>query len=71
MGMLRSAGAVFGAISLDCGFASCTDYFGGSIARMDIRFSAFDGDTQVGGLRTVLGTTFLTRAGFHRLIRRC
>jgi len=26
-------------ISLDCGFASCTDYFGGSIARMDIRFS--------------------------------
>ncbi|MEO9863954.1 hypothetical protein, partial [Yoonia sp.] len=36
-------------ISLDCGFTTCTDYFGGSIARMDIRFSAYDGDTQVGG----------------------
>ena len=36
-------------ISLDCGFSSCADYFGGSIARIDIRFSAFDGDTQVGG----------------------
>ncbi|MBU2994027.1 DUF11 domain-containing protein [Octadecabacter sp. 1_MG-2023] len=36
-------------ISLDCGFSSCSDYFGGSIARMDVRFSAYDGDTQVGG----------------------
>lgn len=36
-------------IPLDCGFRSCTDYFGGAIARMDIRFSAYDGDTQVGG----------------------
>ncbi|MGJ8609527.1 MAG: beta strand repeat-containing protein, partial [Octadecabacter sp.] len=36
-------------ISLDCGYSSCTDYFGGSIARMDVRFSAYDGDTQVGG----------------------
>jgi uncharacterized repeat protein (TIGR01451 family) len=36
-------------ISLDCGFRSCTDYFGGAIARVDIRFSAYDGDTQVGG----------------------
>ncbi|MCF2906713.1 hypothetical protein L0666_17100, partial [Octadecabacter sp. CECT 8868] len=36
-------------ISLDCGFSSCADYFGGSIARMDVRFSAYDGDTQPGG----------------------
>ncbi|CTQ48080.1 beta strand repeat-containing protein [Jannaschia donghaensis] len=36
-------------INLECGFRSCTDYFGGSIVRMDIRFSAYDGDTQVGG----------------------
>ncbi len=36
-------------ISLDCGFRSCTDYFGGAIARIDIRFTAYDGDTQVGG----------------------
>ncbi|MDA9208298.1 hypothetical protein N9O61_05365 [Octadecabacter sp.] len=36
-------------IELDCGFSSCSDYFGGSIARMDVRFSAYDGDTQPGG----------------------
>lgn len=36
-------------IELDCGFSSCTDYFGGAIARMDVRFSAYDGDTQPGG----------------------
>ncbi len=36
-------------LALDCGFASCTDYFGGGIANLYIRFSAFDGDTQVGG----------------------
>lgn len=36
-------------IPLDCGFRSCTDYFGGSIARIDVRFSAYDGDTQPGG----------------------
>ncbi|WP_237066694.1 beta strand repeat-containing protein [Loktanella sp. M215] len=36
-------------ITLDCGFRSCTNYFGGAIARVDIRFSAYDGDTQVGG----------------------
>ncbi len=36
-------------LTLDCGFTSCTDYFGGSIARMDVRFSAYDGDTQPGG----------------------
>ncbi len=36
-------------IQLDCGFATCSDYFGGAIARMDVRFSAFDGDTQPGG----------------------
>jgi len=33
---------------LDCGFASCADYFGGGIARIDIRFSAWDGDTGPG-----------------------
>ena len=36
-------------ISLDCGFSPCRTYFGGGLARIDIRFSAFDGDTQVGG----------------------
>lgn len=36
-------------IPLDCGFRTCTDYFGGSIARMDVRFTAYDGDTQPGG----------------------
>lgn len=36
-------------IPLNCGFRNCTDYFGGAIARLDIRFSAYDGDTQVGG----------------------
>jgi len=35
-------------ISLDCGFRTCTDYFGGSIDRMYVRFSAYDGDTQDG-----------------------
>ena len=34
---------------LDCGFRSCSDYFGGSIVRLDVRFSALDGDTQPGG----------------------
>jgi large repetitive protein len=36
-------------IALDCGFSSCTTYFGGSIAQAYIRFTAYDGDTQVGG----------------------
>lgn len=36
-------------LTLDCGFATCTDYFGGGIASLDIRFSAYDGDTQPGG----------------------
>ena len=36
-------------IALQCGFRSCTDYFGGAIAQIDVRFSAYDGDTQVGG----------------------
>ena len=36
-------------IALDCGFRACIDYFGGAIARIDVRFSAYDGDTQVGG----------------------
>ncbi len=36
-------------IVLDCGFSPCATYFGGAIARIDIRFSAYDGDTQPGG----------------------
>ena len=36
-------------IALDCGFSSCTDYFGGGLQQIYIRFSAYDGDTQVGG----------------------
>lgn len=36
-------------IALDCGFRACVDYFGGAIAQIDVRFSAYDGDTQVGG----------------------
>ncbi|MGR3793743.1 DUF7507 domain-containing protein [Vannielia sp. SX4] len=36
-------------IPLDCGIRSCTNYFGGSIAQVYIRFSAYDGDTQPGG----------------------
>ncbi len=34
---------------LDCGFSPCSNYFGGSIVRLDVRFSAFDGDTQPSG----------------------
>ncbi|MEP3296601.1 hypothetical protein [Tateyamaria sp.] len=36
-------------ITLDCGFSSCRNYFGGDLAQVHIRFSAYDGDTQVGG----------------------
>jgi len=36
-------------ITLNCGFTTCDNYFGGQIARMDVRFSAYDGDTQPGG----------------------
>lgn len=36
-------------IALDCGFRTCVDYFGGAIAQIDVRFSAYDGDTEVGG----------------------
>ncbi|MEO9684539.1 hypothetical protein, partial [Tateyamaria sp.] len=36
-------------VVLDCGFSTCTDYFGGGIQEIHIRFSAFDGDTQVNG----------------------
>ncbi len=35
-------------ITLDCGFSRCTDYFGGSLARIYIRFTAQDGDTSAG-----------------------
>lgn len=36
-------------LTLNCGFSSCTDYFGGGLTNVYIRFSAYDGDTQVGG----------------------
>ena len=36
-------------LTLDCGFTSCTNYFGGGLAEIHIRFTAFDGDTQPGG----------------------
>ncbi len=36
-------------IPLDCGIRTCTEYFGGAIARVYVRFSAYDGDTQPGG----------------------
>jgi large repetitive protein len=35
-------------IALDCGIRSCTDYFGGSVAQLFVRFSAQDGDTAAG-----------------------
>ncbi len=36
-------------IELNCGFSPCADYFGGALANVYIRFSAYDGDTQVNG----------------------
>ncbi|MGB3246348.1 MAG: hypothetical protein WBB25_17570, partial [Sulfitobacter sp.] len=36
-------------IELNCGFSACSEYFGGSISNIYIRFSAYDGDTQVRG----------------------
>lgn len=36
-------------IPLDCGFSTCVEYFGGGLARIHVRFSAYDGDTQPGG----------------------
>ena len=36
-------------IGLDCGFSTCSTYFGGGLANVYIRFTAYDGDTQVGG----------------------
>jgi large repetitive protein len=35
-------------IALDCGASTCSTYFGGSIAQMYVRFSAYDGDTGPG-----------------------
>lgn len=35
-------------ITLNCGATSCTQYFGGGIAAMYVRFSAQDGDTEPG-----------------------
>ncbi|MGL5011112.1 MAG: DUF7507 domain-containing protein, partial [Paracoccaceae bacterium] len=35
-------------IALDCGASTCATYFGGSIAQIYVRFSAFDGDTGAG-----------------------
>jgi large repetitive protein len=34
--------------TIQCGVQSCASYFGGSIARMSIRFTAFDGDAKAG-----------------------
>lgn len=34
---------------LNCGVSTCATYFGGGISRVQIRFTAEDGDTQVGG----------------------
>ena len=36
-------------IALNCGYSACTDYFGGSIASVYIRFTASDGDTHAAG----------------------
>ena len=36
-------------IALNCGFSTCSTYFGGALANVYIRFTAYDGDTQVGG----------------------
>ena len=36
-------------VTLDCGCSTCTDYRGGSIANIYIRFPAYDGDTEAGG----------------------
>ncbi len=35
-------------ISINCGFSPCSTYFGGSIAQLYIRFTAYDGDTGPG-----------------------
>jgi large repetitive protein len=35
-------------IALDCGASTCANYFGGSLAQVYVRFSAFDGDTGPG-----------------------
>ncbi len=34
--------------NIACGIQSCAQYFGGSIARMSVRFTAFDGDARSG-----------------------
>lgn len=36
-------------LTLDCGYSSCSTYFGGALSNVYIRFTADDGDTQVGG----------------------
>ena len=36
-------------LTLDCGFSSCRDYFGGGLRDLYIRFSAYDGDTHSTG----------------------
>lgn len=35
-------------IGLDCGFSTCSTYFGGAISNIYVRFTAYDGDTQAG-----------------------
>ena len=32
-------------IALNCGFSTCSTYFGGALANVYIRFTAYDGDT--------------------------
>ena len=34
--------------TIQCGVQSCAQYFGGSIARMSVRFTAYDGDARAG-----------------------
>lgn len=35
-------------IGLDCGFSTCSTYFGGAISNIYVWFTAYDGDTQAG-----------------------
>jgi large repetitive protein len=36
------------AAALNCGISTCSSYLGGSISRVSIRFTAYDGDSQAG-----------------------
>ena len=48
-------------LTLDCGYSSCSTYFGGALSNVYIRFTADDGDTQVGGLAELDGSTLHLR----------